>query len=188
MILLHRIVSAVHDINCEESVACVNIMKFPVFFVMALFWFIAFSADIELGYVFYEDYVDLCHPNHPDCVTGVTCDDYSDGFNPMLDVACNLVVFSQEPLITAVPKLSDPEVNFDIKPNPSSGQVEISAHGYVSCESSTISLMTLTGIMVDRFNWDGVSARLDLSSHPRGVYILMIQTPNETEMKKIILQ
>ena len=146
------------------------------------------GPDIDLGYVFYEYYVDLCHPNHPDCVTGTTCDDCNDGFNPMLDVACNLVVFSHEPLITAIPKLSAPQTNFEVKPNPTSGQVEVSGSGSAAGESSTISLMTLTGIMVDRFNWDGVSARLDLSSHPRGVYILVIRTPGETEMKKIILQ
>jgi hypothetical protein len=56
------------------------------------------EGDIEMDYVFYENYVDLCHPNHPDCVTGVTCTDCDDGFNPMLDVACNLVVFAENPI------------------------------------------------------------------------------------------
>jgi hypothetical protein len=54
--------------------------------------------NIVLGYVFFKDYVDLCHPNHPDCVTGVTCDDCDDGFNPHLIVACNLVSFSDMPI------------------------------------------------------------------------------------------
>ena len=53
------------------------------------------GGDIDLGYVFFPDYVDLCHPNHPDCVTGVTCADCDAGFNPHLVVACNLVTFSE---------------------------------------------------------------------------------------------
>lgn len=52
------------------------------------------GSNLTLKYVFYEQYIDLCHPNHPNCITGVTCSDCSDGFNPQLEVACNLVVFS----------------------------------------------------------------------------------------------
>ena len=57
------------------------------------------QGSIELDYVFDEDYVDYCHPNHPDCVTGVTCSDCDAGFNPHLIVACNLVSFSNVPFL-----------------------------------------------------------------------------------------
>jgi len=145
------------------------------------------SQNIDLGYVFYEDYVDLCHPNHPDCVTGVTCDDCNDGFNPNLDVACNLVVFAQSPLMTGTGETGVMDFNFTVKPNPTSGQVEIAGNG-LNSEKSTIRVMNLTGIMVDSFTWDGVSARIDLSKHPKGIYLLMINAGVKTEMKKIILQ
>jgi len=59
------------------------------------------GGSIELGYVFDEDYVDFCHPNHPDCVTGVTCSDCDAGFNPHLIVACNLVSFSDVPFLNS---------------------------------------------------------------------------------------
>ncbi|NLN96111.1 MAG: hypothetical protein GX128_08085 [Bacteroidales bacterium] len=52
------------------------------------------NGNIDLKYVFYEGYVDYCHPNHPDCITGVTCSDCDDGFNPQLEVACYLVLHS----------------------------------------------------------------------------------------------
>ena len=57
------------------------------------------GGNIELGYIFDEDYVDYCHPNHPDCVTGVTCSDCNAGFNPHLIVACNLISFSNSPFL-----------------------------------------------------------------------------------------
>jgi hypothetical protein len=146
------------------------------------------GSEIELGYVFFEDYVDLCHPNHPECVTGVTCDDCNDGFNPMLDVACNLVVFSNDPLITGTDRLDAPNSNFTVKPNPTAGMIEITGTESPTDQASTIRLMTLTGIFVDQFAWDGVSVQIDLSSYPKGVYILTIQTVDRTEMKKVIVQ
>jgi hypothetical protein len=146
------------------------------------------SSEIELGYVFYEDYVDLCHPNHPDCVTGVTCDDCNDGYNPMLDVACNLVVFSDAPLITSTDRLNAPVSSFTVKPNPSSGIIEITNNANSGSSAGSVRLMTLTGVTANQYEWDGNSVRLDLSAYPKGVYLLMIQAGEKTEMKKIILQ
>jgi hypothetical protein len=146
------------------------------------------SPGIELQYIFYEDYVDLCHPNHPDCVTGVTCDDCEDGFNPMLDVACNLVVFAQDPLITGLDKLVAPNSHFSVNPNPTSGIIEITGSTIQTGKTSTIRIMTLTGTFMDQFEWNGLSEHIDLTGYPKGVYILMIQTPDKTEMKKVIVQ
>ncbi|MCU0370310.1 MAG: T9SS type A sorting domain-containing protein [Bacteroidales bacterium] len=145
------------------------------------------GPGIELGYVFYEDYVDLCHPNHPDCVTGVTCDDCNDGFNPMLDVACNLVVFSQDPLITGTNKLDAPDASFCVKPNPTSGLIEVTGTASPAGKLSYIRLMTLTGLFIEQYEWDGASAHIDLSKYPDGIYFLTIRSGDKTEMKKVIV-
>jgi hypothetical protein len=141
---------------------------------------------LELGYVFYEDYVDLCHPNHPDCVTGVTCDDCEDGFNPVLDVACNLVVYTQGPVITRVDDQDLAKYYINMNPNPTTGQVEVTVIGLPGIQSSPIKLYTISGTLVGEYGWDGKSVLIDLSSHPKGLYILMIQGPDKTEMKKLI--
>ncbi len=146
------------------------------------------GPEIELQYVFYEDYVDLCHPNHPDCVTGVTCDDCNDGFNPMLDVACNLVVFSQDPLMTGTDKLDAPNSTFSVKPNPTSGLIEVTSTASPAGKACSIRLMTITGLFIEQFEWDGASVQIDLSNYPEGIYILIIQNEDKTEMKKVIVQ
>lgn len=46
---------------------------------------------VKLSYVFDETYVDYCHPENPDCVSGKTCTDCNDGFNPMYYIASYLV-------------------------------------------------------------------------------------------------
>ncbi len=146
------------------------------------------EGDIEMDYVFYENYVDLCHPNHPDCVTGVTCSDCNDGFNPMLDVACNLVVFAENPILVGTGKNYPIDSYFNLRPNPTNGKVEITVVGSSEMQSSTIQLFNTTGTLLDHFEWNGKSAQLDLSAYPKGIHILMIQTPDKTEMKKLIIQ
>ena len=146
------------------------------------------GGAINMDYIFYEDYVDLCHPNHPDCVTGVTCTDCNDGFNPTLDVACNLVVFSNEPLITEIKYPENNTGDFTVSPVPSNGKIEVRAAGKMKEQPSTIELMTLTGLKVRHFDWNGKSVNLDLSAYPDGVYLLIINTSEHSEVKKIILQ
>ncbi len=146
------------------------------------------GSNVDLKYVFYENYVDLCHPNHPNCVTGVTCTDCSDGFNPTLDVACNLVVYASNPLMTGTGKRESTVSQFMVRPNPTSGNLEVYAFGKPSGEALPLELYTVAGTKAGQFAWDGKSERLDLSSFPKGVYLLKICTPERTEMKKIILQ
>lgn len=143
------------------------------------------NGSVNIGYVFYENYVDLCHPNHPDCVTGVTCTDCSDGFNPMLDVACNLVIYSANPLV-GTQQLQAPI--FVVKPNPSTSWVEITSLGTETNEASTVSIYNLSGRLLDQFSWNGQSVRLDLSAFPKGIYMLRIDSNGKHEMKKLVIQ
>jgi len=74
------------------------------------------TPDLELEYEFYPGYVDLCHPSHPDCVSGVTCPDCNSTYNPLIKVAGGLVTYSNSPLITSAKKpllirLKNPQKN-----------------------------------------------------------------------------
>jgi hypothetical protein len=146
------------------------------------------GQEVVLKYVFYEDYIDLCHPNHPDCVTGVTCTNCDDGFNPVLDVACNLVFFAQNPVLTGMGDRNSSRPAFTVRPNPTDGIVDISATGSAGSGTSTIDLYTITGTLAGQYEWNGKSVQIDLSQHPGGMYILKIQTPEKTEMQKLIIQ
>lgn len=66
------------------------------------------SGKIDLDYVFQESYIDLCHPNHPDCVTGVTCDDCNAGYNPHYFVSAKLILSSND-VESVFPLSSRPE-------------------------------------------------------------------------------
>jgi hypothetical protein len=144
------------------------------------------AQDIGMQYIFYEQYVDLCHPNHPDCVTGVTCSDCNDGFNPTLDVACNIIVFAQNPI--PVGMKNQVESHLTVSPNPTIGLVTITATGDRINPDSIIRIYDMTGVLLDEFSWNGNKAVLDLSCYSKGMYLLSVPTCNNNEVKKLIIR
>lgn len=147
------------------------------------------GRDIELRYVFQETYMDNCHPNNPACVTGVTCSDCNDGFNPALDVACNLVTFSNSPTIIVGKKDYVPTSSvLNVFPNPTTGIFEVSLMQLASVRNAEIVIYDNTGRPVKQLDWDGQKLNIDLTSESKGIYLLKVVTPDWTEMKKIILK
>lgn len=151
------------------------------------------DGSLEMGYVFYEDYVDLCHPNHPDCITGVTCSNCDDGFNPHLIVACNLVSFSDMPLdggeIVSVDKnYYDLGSYISLFPNPSNGIVELQFHGKASFDKASVSITSVSGSTMHKFDWYGENTSLDLTGLSKGLFFVNIKINDFTEVKKLVIQ
>ncbi len=151
------------------------------------------EQDVQLGYVFYEDYIDYCNPSNPDCVSGVTCSDCNAGFNPNLEVACNLVVFADSPVDNgAVVSIDDHLKNIgsyiSLYPNPSHGLMELALHGKAGFEKATVTVGDFKGNVFDRFEWDGQTTSMDLRYLPKGVYFVEINVNGNTDIRKIIIQ
>ena len=147
------------------------------------------GRDIELRYIFQETYMDQCHPNNPACVTGVTCTNCADGFNPALDVACNLITFSESPIIVVGEKEFVPTSSvLNVFPNPTTGKFEVSLISLASIRNAEIVIFDNTGRPVKQLDWDGHKMNIDLSSQPKGIYLLKVVSTDWTEMKKIILK
>ncbi len=151
------------------------------------------GGDISLGYVFDEDYVDYCHPNHPDCVTGVTCADCDDGFNPHLIVACNLVTFADDPVDNAqIVAIDENYYNatsyVTLYPNPTNGLMELAFHGKASINKSVVSLIDLAGKTLEQFAWYGDTRTLDFTNYQKGVYFVKIEVNGDTDVRKVVIQ
>jgi hypothetical protein len=148
------------------------------------------AGDLELMYKFYSQYIDQCHPNNPNCVTGVTCSDCNDGFNPTLDVACNLVSFADSPIII-VGREKPVQHQYgllSVSPNPSSGIFELNSTQAEPYKNSILAIYDNTGKLVERTEWNGEMTKIDLSNQPRGLYLLKIITPNWSDMMKLIVR
>lgn len=146
------------------------------------------EEDIELQYVFYEDYFDYCHPNHPDCVSGVTCANCDDGFNPSLAVACNIVVFADNPILVKTDDPVDREYSFTISPNPTSGLLEIIFTNRGEPVVGIVEVYNLAGVLVGEFELAGLSTTVNLSGYSKGVYFVNVETTKKSKIEKIVIQ
>jgi hypothetical protein len=150
------------------------------------------QPNVELKYIFDEDYVDYCHPNNPDCITGTTCPDCNDGYNPFLDVACNLVIFSESPieagLYTDIPQAPQAETITTVYPNPTNGLVHLDVDGTAYEPGSIIWIYNSSGNLMRYQRWDGTSTSVDLSGFNSGLYVLVIQTNKGLQVEKITKQ
>lgn len=147
------------------------------------------TGNLTLGYTFYENYVDYCHPNHPDCVTGVTCSDCNDGFNPVLDVACYLISYATKPLVVVKAEQEPLAKNkLNVFPNPSSGMFEVFLDKAVNLKNGEIVVYDNIGRPVMRTPWNGNNTTINLSSHGKGLYFLQVLSKEWSEVKKIVVQ
>ncbi len=144
------------------------------------------NNNVTLGYKFAENYIDLCHPNHPDCVTGVTCTDCNDGFNPTLDVAANLVVFSANPIVGLDKNYRWADVS--VTPNPTTGILNLKYSGYEPFKGAQVQLFDLKGNAVWQMRWTGGDKQTDLSHLPKGIYVITIESGKKKDVRKVVLQ
>jgi len=150
------------------------------------------SGAVELDYVFDEQYVDLCHPNHPDCVTGVTCPNCDAGFNPNIVVGSVMVLSSNEPFdaqgtpsaIRVIPDRS----SLRLYPNPTDGMVELRIDNLHS-EEVNIEIFNAFGVLISKFEKQRLneSAKFDLSKLPAGAYIVTVKAGSDVYTEKLMI-
>lgn len=145
------------------------------------------SGSVNLQYEFFDGYVDYCHPNHPACVTGSTCDDCEDTYNPHYIITGNLVTFFDSPSIdVSVEELTFNKYAIQAYPNPNFGSFVLSSE--MSVTEANVSIYTLLGTEIMSFEWDGSDQYIDMTSEKQGVYMITIQVGSESETKRIIVQ
>ncbi len=143
------------------------------------------ASNMALQYKFFQTYVDQCHPNNPNCVTGTTCADCNDGFNPVLDVNCNLITWFDDATVLSTPENELP--NLLVYPNPSNGIFNlntIKSNG----QTYTVTVYNVVGTVVQQFKWDGSKTTLDLSTAAKGIYVVQVNNTNWNEIKKVVVQ
>lgn len=131
------------------------------------------DGQVELFYQFDPTYLDLCHPNHPDCVDGVTCTECAAPDNPVLRVAGKVITFSNdEDLLVSVHEAhAEPAFHAEVYPNPAKGQFTLRT----DYDKGAVSVMMLNmyGQMVMFFTVEG-QRTIDVSHMPAGVYTLQM--------------
>lgn len=127
------------------------------------------AGQAELFYQFDPTYLDYCHPNHPDCVSGATCTDCAAPDNPILRVAGKVISFSNDEnmFLGVKPVETRPAFEANIYPNPAKHQLTIST----DYEKGAVSVLVLNmmGQEVMYFTVEG-QRTIDVSHLPTGIY------------------
>lgn len=153
------------------------------------------GSTFELDYRFHPSYTDLCHPNNPDCVSGQTCSDCNDGYNPVYYVDAHVINFSNNPIVygstLGVPHVDNVEV-FDIVvyPNPSKGLFNIKTSYPESTTRMTINSVDGQSVKAYYFNSSSElnNFSFDVSDLSSGVYFINLENSYGTGVKTIILE
>jgi hypothetical protein len=144
------------------------------------------AGHAELFYQFDPTYLDLCHPNHPDCVDGVTCTECAAPDNPILKVAGKVISYSNDASVLTSVHAMRPEPAFDVMlyPNPAHKQLTITT----DYEKGAVSVMMLNlqGQVVASFAVEGEKT-IDISHLAPGVYVMKLLGGGEV-VKKVVVQ
>lgn len=146
------------------------------------------NGEAELDYVFDPNYIDLCHPNHPSCVSGVTCMDCNDGFNPHLILASNVISFSNQ-VLTGIEPDEVAGNSFSVYPNPSSGQVEIKL--VRSSHHASVTLVNAMGQRVwhrGEVSFANKTQQFDFGGLPAAMYVVIVKTEAGTASRKLYIR
>ena len=147
------------------------------------------AGEAALLYEFDPTYVDQCHPNYPDCVSGQnSCINCQDSNNPILMVSGKLVTYSHHTdILLDTPELPSADAEpFDvtISPNPVRGQMTLTTDydkGNVS-----VRIINAQGVKVRGFGMKG-TATIDVSDLPSGIYLVHV-IGGKVVTRKVVIQ
>ncbi|MGB0402877.1 MAG: discoidin domain-containing protein [Salibacteraceae bacterium] len=166
--------------------------------------YIVLGADIAstaytLDYKFLSTYRDLCHPNDPNCQSGVTCPDCNAGYNPHYQVDGQIVTYSNKPLFykdlehtVGTKEYINQESGYKLElyPNPSNGRFNVAVEELEG--KMNVSVFSINGTQLKRFFFssqvDLEANEFDLSNLPAGSYFIELKTDKGTAIEKIIIQ
>lgn len=148
------------------------------------------GTAFELMYELDPTYQDLCSPYNPNCVTGVTCTDCDNMYNPVIIVAGQLISYFDEPPIpnwTAVSINTPKQLNIAVAPNPTTGIVRLSSSRIFN-KPVFVQVFNVSGEVVKQWYWNGEAENIDLSSSAKGLYIVKVADEKDVQITKIIVQ
>lgn len=151
---------------------------------------------LVLSYIFDTTYVDQCHPNHPNCVSGVTCVNCDEGYNPHYYLASHLITYHQkmydsifeEDTTKIIPSRS--EFSFEIYPNPAVNSFRVRVPETVT--SGVLTISDISGKPIKSYPFRDVNQlnnRYFLTDElAEGVYFVKIQSQYLNGLSKLIIK
>lgn len=156
---------------------------------------LAGEEKLQMKFIFEEGYVDECHPNNPECVSGVTCADCMDTYNPQYYIASYLIsyydkMYDSLPDVANERLASREELHFTAYPNPATERFFVQTYGETG--RGTLQIIGLDGKVWHNYMFNsGVELNgmeFPVWDMPQGVYVIRIQTEYKNGIYKIVVQ
>lgn len=151
------------------------------------------GSDFQFKYEFQTSYVDLCHPNNPDCITGTTCPNCNDGYNPHYRIGGYMVYKGNEPLN----RLSTNNVSQELEildltafPNPSTGLFRL----YIGqeIERFNVQIFDVHGKSYKTYAFGNRTELLnytfDVTDLPSGIYFVKLYNQHQMANTKLLIK
>lgn len=170
---------------------CPGIIPRPFFYDLTPY---LSQTPFNLQYIFQTSYQDNCHPNNPNCVSGVTCTNCNESYNPHYRISGYAIYYSKNPFIASISNYEQKEeenLEFQLYPNPTTGKFRLNFSKEINKEI----VCTVIGIngqtLLTYFFESSIEAEeqlFDISTLSKGIYFLQVYTEKGINAKKIELK
>jgi hypothetical protein len=143
---------------------------------------------IKLDYIFQESYTDLCHPNNPNCVSGVTCSDCNASYNPYYRVGSYIIKYSNTPFLLSTETIPNEEIIANLYPNPTNETFKLAIDSH--WKNVVVSIQNIAGDVVQtRFfatEQEMNAALFSIDQLASGIYFVKIQSEGQFTTMKVV--
>lgn len=150
------------------------------------------ADSFTFDYEFQTDYVDLCHPNNPDCVSGTTCNNCNDGYNPHYRIGAYAIYKSNLPLgvLSTKEVVQQKDYKLSVIPNPNNGVFRMN----LDQEMFDINLQIYDthGASLKKYVFEDTTElnqfTFNVEDLPTGVYFVKVYNEKQMAATKLIIK
>ena len=148
----------------------------------------------QMNYTFDPEYIDHCHPNSIDCISGVTCENCNAGYNPHYVVDAHIIKFSDEPIIhnAVAVKHVDQVLDYrvEILPNPTNGLFNCKSQ--INSGPIHVTIVDQSGKNYRRFSFENQTILdnylFNIKDLDPGIYFLKVENKRGMGVAKIVMK
>jgi photosystem II stability/assembly factor-like uncharacterized protein len=97
-------------------------------------------------------------------------------------------IYKWQSKFVGVPEKSLPDTDISVFPNPTTGKVNVQVSQFEDSKMNSLEVYNLFGECIHHQTGTSKNQQLDLCSQPQGIYIIKVNSADETFMKKITIQ
>lgn len=166
---------------------CPGSIPLPYFYDLNSF----ISAGVfDYKYEFQGFYKDYCNASNPNCVSGTTCPDCNDGYNPFYRIGAYMIYKGNEPLQTlSTQDFSILENKITLYPNPNKGAFKIQIQNEMS--DFVVEIFDITGKAIKNYYFPSKSDldnySFNLNDIAKGTYFVKVYDTKSNFVSKLII-